>query len=337
MNTLAGLRVLTFIFILMAGCRSANDSDKLAEVDGIAIGRPELYRTGGKQLQDLRQQLFQIERQKLDEYIGATLLTREAKNHGLSVATLLDREVNNKVAAVSEDEIRDFYEKNKERIRLDLEKVHDRIRDFLRDQKTTQRKNEYLKSLRAKANVKTFLTPPPISRVEVSINEAPFKGSDKASVRLVKFEDFQCPYCKMVQPRFGELLKKYEGKLKIIHKDLPLDAIHPQARLAAEAARCAGDQGKFWEFHDRAYQGSPKVTADDLKAYAKDVGLNEASFTSCITSGKFKSAVQKDLIEGSNLGLTGTPSFFINGRELSGAQPLEAFTTIIDEELALAK
>src|SRR5829696_8880010 len=109
MNTLKGLYVVSILFLSATGCRSTHDAEKLAENDGTVIGRAEVYRTGGKQLQDLRQQLFQIERQKLDEYIGAALLTREAKSQGLSVATLLDREVNNKVVPVSEDEIRSFY------------------------------------------------------------------------------------------------------------------------------------------------------------------------------------------------------------------------------------
>ncbi|MGZ8498710.1 MAG: DsbA family protein, partial [Candidatus Binatia bacterium] len=161
--------------------------------------------------------------------------------------------------------------------------------------------------------------------------------AETSVVTLVKFEDFQCPYCKTVQPVFVDLLKRYSGKLRIVHKDLPLEAIHPQARQAAEAARCAGDQEKFWDYHDKLYERSPKASASDLKGFAKEIGLNTESFESCFANGKFKAAVQKDLSEGAALGLTGTPAFFINGRELIGAQPIEAFTAIIDEELALAK
>ena len=163
---------------------------------------------------------------------------------------------------------------------------------------------------------------------------APLRGPEKAAVTIVKFEDYQCPYCKTVQPTFLELLKRYDGKVKLVHKDLPLEEIHPQARPAAEAARCAGEQGKFWNYHDRLYAQAPKLGAEDLKSAAKEVGLNLASFEQCFTSGKFKAAVQKDLNDGANLGLTGTPAFFINGREISGSQPVEAFAAIIDEELA---
>jgi protein-disulfide isomerase len=188
--------------------------------------------------------------------------------------------------------------------------------------------------LRSKAKVTTYLKPPPIQRADVSINGAPFKGAEKAPVTIVKFEDFECPFCKTVQPTLVALLKKYDGKVRVVHKDLPLEEIHPRAQLAAEAARCAGDQGKFWEYHDTLYGNSPKLGAAELKTYAKNVGLDPAPFEQCLTSGKYKAAVQKDLSEGAKLGLTGTPTFFINGREISGAQPLEAFAAIIDEELA---
>ena len=159
-------------------------------------------------------------------------------------------------------------------------------------------------------------------------------GDPNAAVTIDVFEDFQCPFCKQVQPTVHELLSRYRGKVKLVHKDLPLDSIHPQARQAAEAARCAYEQGKFWEYHDKLYANSPKASADDLKSYAKEVGLNTDSFDRCFTSRKYKALVQEDLNQGAQLGLNGTPTFFINGREISGNQSLSDFEAIIDEELA---
>ena len=318
-------------------CRPSADSEKLAEVDGTPITQAEIDGSGGKQLQTLRQQLYQLERQKLDEYIDATLLTRVAKEQNVSVTTLLDREVNTKVQPVSEDEIRSFYEKNKDRLKAELDKFHDQIAEYLRQQRIADRKSEYLKSLRAKAKITTYLQAPPIQRANVLIKDAPTRGAETAPVKFVKFEDFQCPFCKAVQPTLAALLKKYDGKIRIIHKDLPLEEIHPLAEQAAEAARCAADQGKFWQYHDTLYRNAPKLSPADLKAYAKEDGLDAASFDQCLTSGKHKAGVQEDLNEGAKLGLTGTPSFFINGREIAGALPLESFSAIIDEELARAK
>jgi protein-disulfide isomerase len=324
---------------LLAGisCRSSNNSEKVAEVDGTAITQSDLDRSAGKVLSNAREQLHKLERAKLDEHIGATLLTREAKNRNISVSTLLEQEVSNKVAPVTEEEIQKFYTSNKTRLQVELDKVHDQIRDYLRDQRLESRKNEFFKSLRSKAKVTSYLKAPPVFRADVAVNGAPFKGTERAPVTIVKFEDFQCPYCKTVQLTYQELLKRYNGKVRLVHKDLPLDAIHPQARQAAEAARCAGDQGKFWEYHDILYTNSPKAGIDELKSYAKEVGINAASFEQCFTSGKYKGLVQKDLSEGAQLGLTGTPTFFINGREMSGAQAVEAFAAVIDEELNQAK
>jgi protein-disulfide isomerase len=329
---------ILFVFFLSiwatSSCQPSRDSETLAEIDGTVVTRVDIDKSGGKQLRTLRQQLYQLERQKLDEHIGAMLVTDEARKRGVSVATLLEQEVNSKVQAPSEEEIRSLYEKNKERIPVEFEKVRDQIRNYLHEQKITERKIEYFKTLRINGNVATYLKPPELVRVELSVNGAPSKGSETAQVTIVKFEDFQCPYCKEVQANYQEVLKRYDGKVRLVHKDLPLDQIHPQARQAAEAARCADDEGRFWEYHDKLYASSPNAAPEDLKSYAKDLGLKQDLFNKCLTSGKYKETIQKDVIEGARLGLRGTPKFFINGRELSGAQSVEVISQIIDEELS---
>ena len=330
------LFLLALLVWTVTSCQPSKDSQKVAEIAGTVITRVDIDKSGGKQLQVLRQQLYQLERQKLDEYIGAMLVTQEAKKRGVSVATLLEQEVNSLVQPPSEEEMRGLYEKNKERVPVEFEKVRDQIRKYLHEQKITERKIEYFKTLRINGKVTTYLTPPELVRVDLSLNGAPSKGSEKAEVTIVKFEDFQCPYCKAVQPNFEEVLKRYDGKVRLVHKDLPLDEIHPQARQAAEAARCADDEGKFWEYHDKLYASSPNAAPEDLKSYAKDLGLKQDSFDKCLTSGKYKETIQKDVNEGASLGLTGTPTFFINGRELSGAQSVQAISQIIDEELIRA-
>jgi protein-disulfide isomerase len=129
------------------------------------------------------------------------------------------------------------------------------------------------------------------------------------------------------------VLERYPDKVKLVYRDFPLDRLHPQARPAAEAARCADDQGKFWDYHDVLYANTPRAAPDDLRRYAQQVGLDITKFEQCVTSGVHKAAVQRDIDEGSRLGVTGTPAFFINGRPLEGAQPLETFVRLIEEEL----
>ena len=313
------------------------DNRKIAEVDGQTIFISDVEKTSGRDLFKERERLYLLEKQKLDEYIGALLLTREAQKHKVSVATLLDQQVHSKVLAIADDEIDAFYRANKTRFSVELEKVRDEIREYLRNQKIEAQKSLYFKSLRANAKVTTYLKPPPIYRADLSIKGDPFKGLETAPVTIVKFEDFQCPFCKQVQPIFAELLSRYNGKIRVVHKDLPLDSIHPQARPAAEAARCAQEQQKFWDYHDKLYASAPSFAPAELKTYAQEVGLDLALFDRCLTAGKYKELVQNNLMQGAKLGITGTPTFFINGREVSGAQPMEAFTSIIDEELSQAK
>lgn len=334
---MAGLApvLLLLAAILVSGCQK--DRAKIAEVDDRAILASDLEKYAGRELSVQRENLYKLEKQKLDEYVSAFLLTQEAKKRGVSVETVLDQEVNSKILPVGDDEIEVFYKSNKARIAVDLDKGREQIRGYLHNQKIEAQKALFFKSLRSNAKVVTYLKPPPVFRTEISVAGEPFRGSEKAPVTIIKFEDFLCPFCKQVQPTFNDLLSRYNGKVRLVHKDLPLESLHPQARQAAEAARCAYEQGKFWEYHDKLYANSPKARADDLKSYAKEVSLNVDSFDRCFASGKYKGVVQQDLNEGAQLGLTGTPTFFINGREISGNQPLEAFEAIIDEELTRPK
>jgi protein-disulfide isomerase len=330
------ISLLLLAAILVSGCQKM-DRAKIAEVNDQAILVSDLQKFAGRELSLQRENLYKLEKQKLEEYIGAFLLTQEAKKRGVSVEAVLDQQVNSKILPVDDDEIDVFYKSNKARIAVDLDKVREQIRGYLRNQKIEAQKALFFKSLRSKAKVVTYLKAPPVFRAQISVAGEPSKGSETAPVTIVKFEDFHCPFCKQVQPTFNELLSKYNGKVRLVHKDLPLESIHPQARQSAEAARCAYEPGKLWAYHDKLYANSPKASADDLKSYAKEVDLNVDSFDRCFANGKYKAVVQQDLNEGVQLGLTGTPTIFINGREISGNQPLEAFEAIIDEELARPK
>ena len=309
----------------------------VADVDGQVVYASDLEKSAAKVLSEQRQRLYQFEKQKLEEYIDAVLLTRAAKKSGISIETLLDREVHSKIMPITDDEIEVFYGSNKSRLGMGLKEAREQIREFLRVKKTEIQKTLYLKSLRSNSRIETYLKAPPLFRAEVPITGAPSKGPEHALVTIVKFEDFQCPFCKQVQATIMELLSRYNGKIRLVHKDLPLDSIHPQARQAAEAARCAHEQGKFWSYHDILYANYPEMSEVNLKNLARKVGLDFNAFDRCLSSGKYKAAVQRDLIDGTKLGVTGTPTFFINGREISGNQPLEIFAAIIDEELGRTK
>jgi predicted DsbA family dithiol-disulfide isomerase len=309
----------------------------LANVDGQLVYASDLEKSAAKALSEQRERLYHLQKQKLEEYVDAVLLTREAKKSGVSVGTLLDREVQSKIMPITDDEIEVFHSSNKSRLGMDLKESREQIREFLRNKKIGTQKALYLRSLRSNSRIETYLKVPPLFRAEVPTTGAPSKGPEYAPVTIVKFEDYQCPFCKQVQPIIAELLSRYNGKIRLVHKDLPLDSIHPQARQAAEAARCADEQGKFWNYHDALYANSPNASRDNLKSYAREAGLDVNAFDLCLSSDKFKAVVQRDLIDGAQLGVSGTPTLFINGREIPANQPLEVFGAIIDEELGRTK
>ncbi|MBI2058118.1 MAG: DsbA family protein [Candidatus Yanofskybacteria bacterium] len=180
------------------------------------------------------------------------------------------------------------------------------------------------------------------SPVDVSEDDDAYLGEKDAKVVMIEFSDFQCPFCRSFWRDTLPLIKKEyidTGKAKLVYRDFPL-SFHPAAQPAAEAAECAKDQNKFWEMHDKIFieqdkQGDATIqfTATDLKKWASQIGLNAGDFNKCLDSGKKKSEVEKDVADGSNAGVNGTPAFFINGRKLVGAQPFAVFKAAIDAEL----
>lgn len=158
----------------------------------------------------------------------------------------------------------------------------------------------------------------------VTIDPAMTRGSDAAPVTILEFSDFQCPFCKRAQDTLEQVMREFPGRVRIVFKDFPLD-FHPGARPAALAARCAGAGGRFWEYHDLLFVAQPDFEREDLLRYAERIGLERASFAECLDSARFRDAVEQDMTEGRALGITGTPTFFVNGRRLVGAMPVEAF------------
>jgi protein-disulfide isomerase len=170
----------------------------------------------------------------------------------------------------------------------------------------------------------------------VSVDDDPFIGPEDAPVTIVEFSDFQCPFCaRFQQQTFAALREKYGDDIRIVFRDFPLNSIHPDAAKASEAAECADDQDKFWELHDAMFQ-SQAITGVGLPAVtsmAESLDLDMEEFQECIDSGKYADEIAKDLQDGTSYGVTGTPTFFINGVRLVGAVPIEQFSAIIDQEL----
>ena len=326
------------LLVLGLGISSAAKaaSAPLAEVDGVAITADEVEKPLASQLSKLEEQIYDLKRQRLEALINEKLLAKESAKRKLTVPALLDAEVTAKVGLVTEQEIEKFYQDNKAQIKGEQAQLREQIRAFLQNQKLAAKREEFLKSLRAQAKVVVNLKAPPIQRIEVSVQGAPFKGGEKAAVTIVEFSDFHCPFCRQVIPTLTQIESRYGEKIKLVFRDFPIENLHPGATKAHEAARCAAEQGKFWPYHDKLFASPPSSSPEIFKGLAKDVGLDAVTFETCLGSGKYQAAIKEDIAEGNRVGVGGTPAFFVNGRLISGAQPIEAFARVIDDELARA-
>ncbi|MHB8626428.1 MAG: DsbA family protein [Aggregatilineales bacterium] len=173
------------------------------------------------------------------------------------------------------------------------------------------------------------------TRYEVDVTGSPSIGPDSARVTIVEFGDFQCPFCEQFFFQTEKsLLQQYAGKIRFVWRNWPLINIHPDAMNAANAAECAYEQNKFWEYHDVLYENQQQLGKDALVSYAKQLNLNMTAFQSCFDTDKYLQRIETDIHAAETLGLQGTPTFFINGRKVLGAIPLAAIGAFIDAELA---
>lgn len=305
-----------------------------AEVDGEIISLQDVKQAAGEPLAGLEEQAYRLKQQKLEQIIGDRLLAREARRRNISLESLIETEVRAKAAIVTPEEVHRVYELNKSQLNNKPEsEMREQIRNLLRDQKIAVRRQEFTKSLQSQAKVTVYLLPPPPFRANVT-TQGPSRGAANAPVTIVEFEDFQCPFCKKAQDTLEQVLVRYKDEVRMVHRDFPLESLHPASWKAHEAGRCAEAQGKFWEYRDLLYKSAPAAGPEQLNNYASQLSMNVPDFKSCLESGKFRAVVQTDEEEGERLGVEGTPAFFINGRRLSGAQAESEFARIIDEELS---
>jgi protein-disulfide isomerase len=305
----------------------------VATVQDQSISAEELTGALHGELMRLEIQRYQVLKDKLDELIAERILSLEAAQRGVSVQQLIQDEIVAKLPAVTPERVKAFYEANKNRIQQPLEKVAEKITAYLQQQEQDQRRQALLKELRPHYPVTVALHAP---KIEVTTDGKPSLGTDSAPVTIVEFSDFQCPYCRQVQPTLQRLMAEYEGKVKLVFRDFPLRNIHPQAQKAAEAAQCAAEQQKFWSYHDKLFAAASLQIAD-LKKYAHELGLNEEQFTSCLDSNKYADGIAVDMQAGQNAGVNATPTFFVNGYPLSGAASYEQFKEVVDTALEQAQ
>ena len=303
--------------------------DPLATLDGEPIRARDLIL--GSDWRKLEQEVYDLWEKALNSAIGTRLLSKEAERRGITVTKLIEAEITPKVGAPTNAEVSEFYEQQKARINKPLNDVRDEIARILTRNKAELHLSDYVKTLWAEAEVEVFLDPP---RLPVNLDGVRFRGDEDAPVTIIEYSDFQCPFCRRVQPTLAELASEYDKEIRWGFKDMPLSDLHPEAVRAAQAGRCADDQGKFWEFRAGLFEQN-SLTDETYTDLAEEVKIKLGPLLECMNSGKYEDAVMADFNEARGFGIEGTPAFLINGILFTGAQSIEAFRYVIDRELGV--
>jgi protein-disulfide isomerase len=283
------------------------------------------------------QKMYEGRRKAIDAIVAEMLFAEAAKGKGLSPAAYEEAEVSRRVTPVTDAEVAAFYKANLNEMRgQPFESMAPLITRYLQEQARIKARADLVAELKKSGpGVRVMLDAP---RREVAIESSdPARGSASAAVTIIEFSDFQCPYCQRASPALKKLLDTYGNRVRLVWKDFPLTQIHPQAFKAAEAAHCAGDQGKFWEYHDLLFANQQALLVDDLKKYAKNASLDTARFAACLDTSKYAERVRDGVAAGNRLGVNSTPTMYINGRVVAGAYPYEDLAAIVDEELERAR
>jgi protein-disulfide isomerase len=321
------------------GVRVNNEDDAIvAIVDGERIRMRDLDQYARsqdpKKLFQLNQQLFDFRDQMLDQLVGERLLAQEAERLKTSIEQLLAEKL--RIEPVTEASVTETFERMNSQQppaqRVGLDVARPVITMYLEGRKRTEARARYIQERRAATSAKKQLS----IRLEaprVNVSGAatdPTKGA--GAVEIVEFSDFECPYCKQLEPVLKAVLASFEGQVKFVWKDYPLPN-HPNARGAAEAGRCAHDQGQFWKYRDVLFEHQQALSLPDLKRHANSAGLDTKAFDECLDGAKHRTAATSAYQLASGYGLTATPTVFINGRMIVGIAPLETYQRIIRQEL----
>jgi protein-disulfide isomerase len=304
------------------------DESMLATVGDRPVAAREIEQSLTIPLYDLEMEKYRLVRRRLEQKIAEELLARAATAAGRSVSAYVTEQVQARLATVSDEEVQARLEQA--RASGDGQATKQEIRNLLLRERASEGVHLLLERLSAEAKVSILLRPPDPPVIQLAAGDDPSVGPTTAPVTIVEYGDFECPICKESVAILEQLRTLYPHQVRVVYRDFPL-AAHPRARSAAEAAQCAYEQGEFWAYHDALFAHAP-----DLPNYvelADRLHLDTQIFNNCLASAAPKAAVSKDLHEAERLGLSGTPTFFVNGRYMSGFQTLETMRQAVDRAL----
>ena len=320
-------------------------SEVVATVGEQKVTLGEVEKEFTKQFQKMeteyRKQKFEFRRTAVEQFVLKKVVRDAAlkagfKDEGDKKAEdlYLDKEIEAKLPQPSDEELQKAFDAVKDQVPpgMTMETVKPQLVRMLRGQKGQELMTELFERLKKEAGVKVLLEEP---RKQVEA-VGPSRGPADAKVTIVEYSDFECPFCSRARTTVDKVMEANAGKVKLVFRHFPLP-MHQNAQKAAEASACADAQGKFFAMHDQLFDHARELEAEKLPGYAEAIGLDMAKFKACLEGGEMAKVVEKDMAAAEAIGVSSTPTFFVNGRELAGALPQEEFQRVIDEELAKAK
>ena len=321
---------LTIALLIAVPMIAGPNAKPVAVIGSTPISQEELDRAVGAKLTRILTDEYNVKRAALDDLIATKLIDAEAAKRHLATEQLLKLEVDGKIVPPNVAEIEPIYEGVADRYPgMTKDDALKQIAESMRRSRVAARYAEFVRELKRDAGVQVYIQPP---RADVKA-EGPSRGDANAPVTIVEFSDFECPFCGHAVDTVKKIETTYGDKVRVVFRDYPL-VIHRTAKRAAEASHCAEDQGKFWEMHDKLFSKGGPIQDADIYRYAQQIKLDHDQFDQCLTSGKYKESWKTSQDEGARVGVTSTPTFFINGRLIVGAANYEAFARVIDEELS---
>lgn len=298
---------------------AADRTRVFASVNGQSITSADIEDALRPLIFNVQEQVYNLRLRELDLKINDALLEQEAQKRKITTNALLDTEVGTKIKQVTEMDARAFYDQNKERLNSgDFASLKEQITRYLQEREVRNAQLAFAAQLRKASSVQAFLKAPLPPAYTIALDDQPSLGTATAPVTIVVFTDLQCSACAAAQPVYEKLLEEYAGRVRLVVRDFPLEQ-HADAFKAAEAAEAAREQGKYWEYVALLTRNQSKLNIAQLKEYAHQLALDRRKFDAAVDSGKFAEKVQRDIRDGLRLGVSGTPTVFLNGRRVNEA------------------
>jgi protein-disulfide isomerase len=305
-----------------------------AQVGDIEVTHEEISDGIESELFEAESKVFEIKFNRLKTILLQKFMDKDSRKKGLTNDEFLEKYIAGSVQ-ISEKEIQAFIKDQSIPEEHINPQVKEKIKNYLEMERKKEAVDKWIADQTKKTPVEVYMQKPRRPTFPVEVGSAPFAGGKDAKVTIVEFSDFQCPFCAKGAEILKEIKNKYGNKVKVVFKNFPLP-FHNQAEQAAVAGLCAYEQGqdKFWSMHDEMFAHQDSLDAEGLKKTAKKIGLKMDGFEKCLAENKYLTQVKADMEDGKKVKVKSTPTFFINGQLINGAQPMDVFKEIIEEELA---